>query len=55
MAYGDFQDLPRRTASGKTLPDKASSIAKNPKYDRYQSALLQWFINFLIKNLQVAV
>ena len=33
MAYGDFKDLPRRTASGKILGDKAFNIAKNSKYD----------------------
>ena len=37
MAYGDFKDLPRRTASEKVLCDKAFNIAKNPKYDGYQS------------------
>ena len=36
MAYGDFKDLARRTASDKFLRDKAFNIAKNPKYDRYQ-------------------
>ena len=35
MAYGDFKDLPRRTASGKVLCDNAFNIAKNPKYDGY--------------------
>ena len=33
MAYGDFKDIKRRTASDKTLRDKAFNIAKNPKYD----------------------
>ena len=33
MAYGDFKELARRTASDKVLRDKAFSIAKNPKYD----------------------
>ena len=36
MAYGDFKDLARRTASDKVLRDKAFNIAKNPKYDGYQ-------------------
>ena len=36
MAYGDFKDLPRRTASDKILRDKAFNIAKKPKYDGYQ-------------------
>ena len=31
MAYGDFKDLKRRTASDKILRDKAFNIAKNPK------------------------
>ena len=35
MAYGDFKDLKRRTASDKTLRGKAFNIAKNPKYDGY--------------------
>ena len=36
MAYGDFKDLPRRTALDKVLRDKAINIAKNPKHDGYQ-------------------
>ena len=36
MAYGDFKDLPKRTASEKILCDKRASIAKNPKYDAYR-------------------
>ena len=36
MAYGDFKDLKRRTASDKILRNKAFNIAKNPKYDGYQ-------------------
>ena len=32
MAYGDFKDLTRRTASDKILCDKRFNIAKNPKY-----------------------
>ena len=50
MAYGDFKDLTRRTASYKILRDKAFNIAKSPKYGEYQRILLQWFINFLIKK-----
>ena len=33
MAYSDYRYLARRTASDKVLRDKASNIAKNPKYD----------------------
>ena len=36
MAYGDFKDLARRTASDKVVRDKAFNIAKNSKYDGYQ-------------------
>ena len=39
MAYGDFKDLARRTASDKVFRDKAFNIAKNPKYDGYQRGL----------------
>ena len=35
MAYGDFKDLVRRTASDKVLRDKAFNIAKNPRCDGY--------------------
>ena len=35
MAYEDFSDLARITASDKVLRDKAFNIAKNPKYDGY--------------------
>ena len=50
MAYGDYKDLARRTASDKVLRDKAFNIAKNPKYDRYQRGLASMLINFLIKS-----
>ena len=39
MAYGDFKDIARRTASDKVLRDKAFNIAKNPNYDGYQTGL----------------
>ena len=39
MAYRDFKDLKRRTASDKVLSDKAFNIAKNPSYDAYQRGL----------------
>ena len=35
MAYGDFKELTRRTASDKIFRDKAFNIAKNSKYDGY--------------------
>ena len=39
MAYGDFKDLKRRTASDKILKDNEFNIAKNPKHDGYQRGL----------------
>ena len=39
MASAGFKDLTRKTASDKTLRDKAFDIAKNPKYDGYQRGL----------------
>ena len=39
MAYGDFKNLSRRTASDKILCVKVFNIAKNPKYDGYQREL----------------
>ena len=39
MAYGDFKDLTRRTASDKVLRGKAFNIAKNPKYDGYKKVV----------------
>ena len=46
MAYGDFKDLARRTASDKVLRDKAFNIAKNPKYDGYQRGLASMVYKF---------
>ena len=39
MAYRDFKDLPKRTASDKVLRDKAFNVAKTPKYNGYQCGL----------------
>ena len=36
MAYGDFKDLAKKTASDKILKDKAFNTVKNSKYDGYQ-------------------
>ena len=46
MAYGDFKDLKRRTASDNILRDKAFNIAKNPKYDGYQRGLASMVYKF---------
>ena len=50
MAYGHFTDLARRTALDKVLRDKEFSIAKNPKYGRYQRGLAS-----MIKSLKILV
>ena len=39
MAYRDFKDLPKKTASDKVLREKAFNIAKNAKCDGYQRGL----------------
>ena len=39
MVYGDFKNLPRRTASNKLLRSKAFNIARNRKCDGYQRGL----------------
>ena len=50
MAYGDFKDLVRRTASDKVLRDKAFNIAKNSKYDWYQRGLASIVYNIFDKK-----
>ena len=50
MAYGDFKDLKRRTASDKILRDKAFNIAKNLKYDGYQRGLASMVYKFFDKR-----
>ena len=53
MAYGDFKDSAKRTASDKLLREKVFNIAKNPKYDGYQRGLDSMvYIDFLIKNME---
>ena len=50
MAYGDFKDLPRRTASDKVLHDKEFNIAINPTYDEYQHELSSTVYKFFHKK-----
>ena len=50
MAYGDFKDLKRRTASDSVLRDKAFNIAKNLKYDGYQRRLASMVYKFFDKK-----
>ena len=50
MAYGDFKDLARRTATDKFLRDKAFNIAENPEYDGYQGGLGSMVYKFFDKK-----
>ena len=50
MAYGDFKDLKRRTASDKILRDEVFNIAKNPKYGGYQRGLASMVYKFFDKK-----
>ena len=49
MAYRDFKDLARWTASDKILRDKAFNIIQSMM--KIKEVLLLWLINFLIKSL----
>ena len=40
MAYGDFKDLTRRTASNKILHNKAANIAKTQNMVNIKGVLL---------------
>ena len=50
MTYGDFKDLPRRTASDKVLQDEEFNIARSPKYDGCQCGLASLVHNFFDKK-----
>ena len=50
MTFADFKNLARRTASDKVLRDKVFNIAKNPKYDGYQSGIASMVYKFFDKN-----
>ena len=50
MAYRDFKDVKRRTASHKIIRDKAFYIAKNPKYDGYQRGIASMVYKFFDKK-----
>ena len=57
MAYGDFKDLARRTAANKVLRDLILHLIllKIQNMIDIKEDWLLWFINFLIKRLQVVV
>ena len=50
MAYGDFNDLNRRTFPDKLLRNKALNNAKDPKYDGYQRGLASIVCKLLNKK-----
>ena len=50
ITYGDFTNLPGRTASDKILCDKVFNIAKEPKYDEYQRGLASMVYKFFDKK-----
>ena len=50
MAYGDFKELAKRTTADKVLRDKAFNIAKDPKYDGYQTRLASMVYTFFDKK-----
>ena len=54
MAYVNFKDLTRRTASDKILRDKTSNIAKNPKYNGYQRGLASMVYKCFDKKASVS-
>ena len=53
MADGHFKDLTRRTAPDIVLREKGFNIAKIQNMMDVNVDMLQWFINFLIKILQM--
>ena len=55
MAYGDFRDLPRRTAMIKDYVMKHLTLLKMQNMMHIKKVLLQWVIKFLIRNLLVLI
>ena len=53
MVYGNFKDLNRRTAADKALREKTINIAKNRKYDGYQSGIPLMVYKFFQKKKDV--
>ena len=54
MAYGNFKDSEKRTASDKVLRDKEFNIAKSSKYDGYQKGIASMVYNFFDKKSKVS-
>ena len=55
MAYEEFKDLAKRTASEKNLRDTAFNIAKNQKYNGYERGITSMVYEFFDKNPQVVI
>ena len=53
MAYKDFKDLIRRTASDKILLDKAINFAKNTKCDGQQCGIASTVYKFFDQKTSV--
>ena len=54
MAYGDFKDLTRRTASDKVLHDKGLILQKILTHDAYQRVLALMVYNFFDKKQRIS-
>ena len=50
MAYGNFKNLPIRTAAEKVLSDKPFDITENLKFNGYQCGYSSTFYNFFEKK-----
>ena len=50
VAYSDSKDLTRRTVADKILRNRACNIAKDPKYDGYQTGLASMVYQFFDKK-----
>ena len=50
MAYGDFEDLEKRTQSDKVLRDRAFKISNDTKYVGYQRRLASMVFKFFDKK-----
>ena len=50
MACRDFKDFKKRAAADSVLRDKAFNIAKDPKYDEYQTGLASMVYTFFDKK-----
>ena len=50
MAYGNFKDLARITASDKVLRNRLFNISKNPKQDGYQRELVSMVYKYFVKK-----